>query len=274
MSKVAEFSSYVGLVVLISAMVLLSPRATVAACAGTTRWVRSRCQDLVTWRPRTVRQEPRSLPVEVHVGVRRNHHGEVLEPSAPEGVRRATREVWRLGREVLEVGALVLAVIGILLRIAGSLVDVLPPVAVFVGDVGVVVATFLVMQRVIRYYPAELLPSARFPRRSRPVRVAAPPVALRRSGRLNHAIELVALTVVLLELLTWPSQLAMHLAGSGREGAGAQLAVGWASELLWLVAVGWVLTWESRPRAVQVTAEIVQLVRPARPIPVTERQAA
>jgi hypothetical protein len=278
MSRVAEFSSYVGLVVLISALVLLSPRLTVGAFARFTGWVRARVQDLLAWRPRTVRHEPTPLPVEISVGVphrsSQDDH-EVLEQSEPDGVRKAARAAWRTSRELVELGAVALAVIGILLRVAGSLVDVLPPAVVFVADVGVVVATFLVMQRVIRYYPAELLPSVRFPRRLRPVRVAAPVVALRHSGRLDHALQLVALTVVLLELLTWPGQLAMHLAGSRLEGAGAQLAVGWASELLWLVAIAWVLTWESRPRVLQVTAEVVQLTRPTqRAAPVTEQRAA
>lgn len=282
MSRVAEFSSYVGLIVLISALILVSPRATVAVWGALLAWLRGRGQDLHAWRPRTVRQERRSLPVEVHVGpndVHRSPHGELLEPPAPEGVGYAVRELWRIARELLEAGALVLAVTGILLRLAGTLVNQLPPVAVFLGDVGVVVATFLVMRRVIRCFPAELLPSVRFPRSSRPVRVTAPPMAPPRSGRLDHAVQLVALTVVLLELLTWPSQLAGYLTGARLSGAGDQLAVGWAAELLWVVAIAWVLTWDSRPRIVSVTADVVHLLRPisrpiSRPAAPAEQRAA
>ena len=278
MSKVAEFSSYVGLVVLISSLVLISPRATVRVWAGMTGWVRSRFQELRSWRPRTVRLEPPPLPVEIQVGV---PHGqteddrEVLEQAEPEGVRRASRQLWHTSRELVEFGSLALAGIGILLRLAGSFVEVLPPPAVFVGDVGVVVATFLVMQRVIRCYPTDLLPSVRFGRRDRATRVAAPLVTTRESGRLDHAVQLVALTVVLLELLTWPSQLAVHLAGAGLHSTGARVAVGWAAESVWLIIIVWVMTWESRPRVVQVTAEVVQLFRTTpRAVPVTDQQAA
>jgi hypothetical protein len=276
MSKVAEFSSYVGLVVLISALVLLSPRATVRAWAAMTGWVRSRVADLLAWRPRTVRHEPRPLPVEIVVGIPHRQPQddlEVLEQIEPEGVRRASRQLWHTSRELVEFGSLALAVIGILLRVAGSFVDVLPPVAVFVADVGVVVAVFLVMQRVIRLYPTELLP-ARFGGR-RPTRVAAPLVKEHQTGRLDHAVQLVALTVVLLELFTWPSQLAVHLAGTGLDSTWAKVAVGWAAEAVWVLMIVWVMTWESRPRVVQVTADVVQLIRPTpRAVPVPEQQAA
>lgn len=265
-----------GLVVLISALVLLSPRATVRAWAATAGWVRSRVVDLLAWRPRTVRHEPRPLPVEIQVGVA---HGqpqddlEVLEQVEPEGVRRASRQLWHTSRELVEFGSLGLAVVGILLRVAGSFVDVLPPAAVFVADVGVVVAVFLVMQRVIRLYPTELLP-ARFGG-SRPTRVAAPLVKERETGRLDHAVQLVALTVVLLELFTWPSQLAVHLAGTGLDSTWAKVAVGWAAEAVWVLIIVWVMTWESRPRVVQVTADVVQLIRPTpRTAAVPEQQAA
>jgi hypothetical protein len=263
MSRVAEFSSYVGLVVLISALVLLSPRLTVGAFARFTGWVRARVQDLLAWRPRTVRHEPTPLPVEISVGVphrsSQDDH-EVLEQSEPDGVRKAARAAWRTSRELVELGAVALAVIGILLRVAGSLVDVLPPAVVFVADVGVVVATFLVMQRVIRYYPAELLPSRLL--RARAARMKAPRVQPQQRGRLDHAVHLVALTVVVLELLTWPSQLAVHLAGAGLNSTGARIAVGWAAEAVWLLVLAWVMTWESRPRVVQAGAGVVQLIRP------------
>lgn len=276
MSRVAEFSSYVGLVVLISALVLLSPRLTVRVWAGTTGWVRGRWQDLVAWRPRTVRQEPRPLPVQIEVGVphRASDEHEVLEQTEPEGVRKASRVVWRTSRELVELGAVALAVIGILLRVAGRFVDVLPPVVVFVADVGVVIATFLVMQRVIRYFPAELLPSRLL--RARTARMKAPRRTPQERGRLDHAVHLVALTVVVLELITWPSQLAVHLAGTRLDGTGAQIAVGWAAEAVWLIIIGWVMTWESRPRVVQAGAEVVQLIRatPRAAAPETEKQAA
>jgi len=243
-TEVAQFSSYIGLVVLISAVVLLAPRATVAAWATFCSWWRSRWQNTRAWRPRTVRAEPRALPVDVRVGARFHRHDpEVLEPEAPEGARRAARQLWWLSREVVEVGAVLLAVVAVLLRSAGSLVDLLPEPAVLAGDLSLVLATFLMMARIIRDYPADLLPSVRFPRRQHPGRVLAVPV--RRRGRLDHALGLVALAVGLLVLLAWPSELGQYLGerrfGSPRAGA----LVAWALELPWLVTLAGVLLRES-----------------------------
>jgi hypothetical protein len=238
MSKIAEFSSYVGLVVLLSAVVLLSPRLTVAAWAGLTGWLRLRWLDVVTWRPRTVRAEPCTVPVDVRIGARfHGHHAEVLEPAAPEGARQAVRRLWWLSREALEVGAVVLAVVAVLLRSAGQLVDLLPEPAVLAGDLLLVLATFLVMERIIRHYPAELLPSVRFPRRAHPGRVRALPVR-RTAGRLDHAVELVGLAVGLLVVLAWPSQLGMYVGELRFGSTQGGVLVGWAFELPWLLTVG------------------------------------
>jgi hypothetical protein len=268
MSKVAEFSRYVGLVVLISAAILLAPRATVAAWAGLTGWIRSRCEDVVAWRPGTMPAEPRTVPVDIRIPARlgRAHpDAELLEHAATGSPREALRELWGLSREVVESGAVALAVGGVLLRWSGGLVEVLPEIAVFTGDLLLVLATFLVMQRVIRHYPAELLPSVRSPRRARASRlpaVAAPSP----SGRLDHAVTLVLQAVVLFVALAWPSELGRELArvfGPG-SGSGTTVVVAWACELPWLLVVCGFLAWRAdRPLSATV-ATVVPLPRPRR----------
>lgn len=255
-SKVAEFSSYVALVVLISTTVLLSPRATVRAWAGFTGWLHSRWQDVVTWRPRTQRAEPAALPVDVRVGaLAHGHDPEVLEPETPEGPRQAAHALWWLSREVLEGGALALAVIAVLLRSAGQLVDLLPEPAVLTGDLLLVLATFVMMQRIIRDYPSELLPSVRFPRRTHPGRT--PTSRVRRKGRLDHALELVVLSVGLLVLLTWPAQLGRYVGELRFGSAEAGVLVAWALELPWLLAVCGCFLREARvPAAVGMLVEL------------------
>ena len=272
MSKVAEFSRYVGLVVLISSAILLAPRATVSAWAGAVSWVRSRWEDVTTWRPRTMRPEPHPVPVDIRIPVRRNWahpEPELLEHTTEGGAKEAVRALWGLSREVLEAGALALAVGGLALRSAGRLVDVLPEVAVFVGDLLLVLATFVVMQRVIRDYPAELLPSVRHPRQARAERVpvvAAPA----RQGRLDHALHLVLIAVSLFVTLAWPGelgrQLARHAFGAGA-APGTTAVVAWACELPWLVVVCWLLVWRAA-RPVPATSGAVV------PLPTARRRAA
>lgn len=280
MSKIAEFSRYVGLVVVLSAAILLAPRATVAAWAGLTGWVRSRWEDVTTWRPRTMRAEPHAVPVEIQIPVRRTRahpEAELLEPQAAESPREAARALWGLGREVLEAGALALAVAGLAVRSAGRLVEVLPEPAVFAGDLLLVLATFVVMQRVIRDYPAHLLPALRHPRRPRPQRV---PAAARpaRAGRLDHALTLSLQTVAVFVTLAWPSELGRELAGTfGPHAApGTAAVVAWACELPWLTVVA---LWLSRRTSPRLSAPLLT-ARPTLTLtvlphdPLTEKLAA
>jgi hypothetical protein len=242
MSQLAQFSRYVGLVVLISAAILLAPRATVAVWAGFTGWARS----VVGWRPgSTSVSEQRTLPVDVRVVVRLTRpHGEVIEGSLPQ---RPVRELWRLTREVLETGAVLLAVVGVALRSLGSTVDLLPEPAVMAADLLLVLATFLVLQRVVRDYPA--LPSRILPiSRSRRIGLS------RSAGRLDHAMSLVVMTAGGFVLLAWPAQLGLHLASLGYgDQALPRLLVSWACELPWLVLVGHVLARQA-PRSIAPVA--------------------
>jgi hypothetical protein len=239
MSQLAQFSRYVGLVVLVSAAILLAPRATVAVWAGFTGWLRS----VVGWRPgTTVRSVQRAVPVDVRVVVRLSHpHGEVIEGSLP---RRPVREVWHLTREVLEAGAVLLALLGVVLRSLGNAVDLLPEQAVLAADLLLVLATFLVLQRVVRDYP--VVPSLGLPMRRRNERVGV----IRSAGRLDHAMSLVVMTAGGFVLLAWPSQLGLHLASLVYgDRPLPRLLIGWACELPWLVVVGHLLA-RREPRGI------------------------
>ena len=255
MSKVAEFSRYVGLVVVISALILLAPRATVSAWAGAVGWLRSRWVDLITWRPRTMRAEPAPVPVHIQIPVRRNGdhpQAELLEHDVSETPRQAALALWGFSREVVEAGALALAVGGVALRAAARVMDVLPGPAVFAGDLLLVLATFLVMQRVIRDYPAHLLPSVLHPRQARPARVPAVSAPVR-VGRVDHALQLVLLSVAMLVALAWPGELGTELARRAFGSAsapGTTAVVAWACELPWLAAVSlFLLRRTDRPAA-------------------------
>ncbi len=260
MSQLAQFSRYVGLVVLIGAAILLAPRATVAVWTGFARRVRS----AAGWRPgTTVRAERRVLPVDVRVVVRLSRpSGEVLEGSAP---HRPFHEVWELSREVLEAGAVVLALVGVVLRSLGSTVDLLPEPAVIAADLLLVLATFLVLRRVVRDYPA--VPSLVLPARRRSGR----PVTARTVGRLDHALSLVVLTAGGFVLLVWPSQLGLHLASAAYgDKPLAGLLVGWACELPWLVVVGHVLARQA-PAGVGTAGRAQEQQPVAVPLPLRPR---
>lgn len=242
MSRVGEFTRYIGLVVLLAALVLLAPRLTVAAWRGAVSGLRARWHRLRRWRPGTVVAEPAEVAVEVRVGEPDARDGEEVLVVERVRTRQAAREVWELSRETVQAGALVLAVTGVALRATSSLVTRLPEPLVLSGDLLLVLGTFLLMQRVIRDYPADLLPSVRayllHPERVRGRRPDTAP------GRARHALEMALLVPGFVALVAWPVEIARFVARAQFTGPRDQVLVVWASELPWLVALAW---WLARP---------------------------
>lgn len=272
MSDVAAFSSYIGLVVLVAALVLLVPRLTVSAWVGLLGFVRSRFHALRHWRPGTVVAEPDVIAVEVSVGDRAaSDPDEVLEQHG----HLQLRELPRLAAEALEGHAVALAVAGLGLRLAGASVDRLPGPAVFAGDILLVLGAFLVMQRTIRDFPEEWLP--RLAALARPTRVrASRPERLR--GRTRHLLEMAVLAPAFGLLLAWPVEIGRAVAEAQFTGPQDRVLVVWACELPWLVALVWFLarpllpTPRRKPRG-RHAAPVVAL-RPRRVVTEQERRAA
>jgi hypothetical protein len=235
--------------VVVCALVLVAPRATVGACAGVVRSVRARWHALRTWRPGTVVATDLLVPVEISVGDRRAADpGEVMQTHGLPRAWTAIRELAGLTREVLESRALALAVAGLALRATSALVAQLPRGAVLAGDLLLVFGAFLVMQRTIRHYPTELLPALR--RAMLPTRVAGR-AQDPRGARLRHLFELAVMAPAFLLLLAWPTEIGRFIAEKQFTGPGTTVITVWACELPWLVAVAWFL---ARP-----------LLRPVRP---------
>ena len=272
MSKVAEFSSYIGLVVVIFALVLLAPRLTVSAWVGLLGSLRSRLHALRHWRPGTVVAEPEQIVVEVSVGDRRTSDpDEVLEQHG----HLHLRELPGLVTEALEGHAVALAVAGLGLRLAGASVDALPGPAVFAGDLLLVLGAFLVMQRTIRDFPEEWLP--RLAALARPHRVAAGREQQVRS-RARHLVEMAVLAPAFGLLLAWPVEIGRAVARAQFTGPQDRVLVVWACELPWLVALVWFLARplipspQRKPRG-RHTAPVVSL-RASHVVMDQERQAA
>ena len=272
MSDVAAFSSYIGLVVLLAALVLLAPRLTVTAWVGLLGTVRRRLHGLRHWRPGTVVAAPEVIAVEVSVGDRRTGDpDEVLEQHG----HLHLRELPRLLAEALEGHAVALAVAGLGLRLAGASVDRLPEPAVFAGDMLLVLGAFLVMQRTIRDFPEEWLP--RLAALARPHRVAAGREQ-RVRGRARHLLEMAVLAPAFGLLLAWPVEIGRAVARAQFTGPQDRVLVVWACELPWLVALVWFLarpllpTPRRRPRG-RHAAHVVAL-RPSRVVAEQEQQAA
>ncbi len=245
MSRVAQFTSYVGLVVLIAALVLLAPRLTVTAWIGLVRSIRTSWHRALTWRPGTTAAEPSDLQVEVTVGDRRaSAPDEVLEADGVPTPLHAVRELWAMAREALEAGALVLAISGLLLRVTSVLVAQLPEPVVLASDLLLVVGTFLVMQRVIRDFPPTLL--AAYLRPS-PERTAALP-GRRIQGRARHSLEMLLLAPGFLALVAWPVEIARFVAEKQFTGPRDTVIVVWACELPWLLGLAWFLARPLLPR--------------------------
>ena len=235
MSDVAAFSSYTGLVVLITALVLLVPRLTVTAWVGLLGSVRSALHRLRHWRPGTVAAAPDAIAVEVAVGDRRaSDPDEVLEQHG----HLHLRELPRLAAQALEGHAAALAVAGLALRLAGASVDALPGPLVFAGDVLLVLGAFLVMRKTIHEFPEEWLP--RLADLVRPTRVRARRAQAVRS-RTRHLLEMVALVPAFALLLAWPVEVGRFVAEAQFTGPQDRVLVVWACELPWLIALVWFL---------------------------------
>ena len=239
MSRLAEFSRYIGLVVLLSAVVLLVPRATVGAWTALTRALRS----LLSWRPGTVVAEPRDLPVEVTVGDRATGlPDEVLEHHGLPRLVHAVQELWAMARETVEAGALALAVAGLVLRATSAVVATLPEPMVLASDLLLVLGAFLLMQRIIRDYPPAVL--APYLRAAR-VRVSAQPVA---RGRARPLLEMLLVAPGFVALLAWPVEIARFVADKQFSGPHETVLVVWACELPWFLALVWFLARPLLPR--------------------------
>ena len=277
MNQVVAFSRYIGLVVVVCALVLLAPRATVGAWGGLIRSLRAGWHGLRTWRPGTVVATEELVEVEISVGDRRAADpGEVMQAHGLPAAWTAAKELAGLTREVLESRALALAVAGLALRATSDLIATLPKAAVLSGDLLLVLGAFLVLQRTIRYYPAELLPALR--RAMLPTRVAGRKQDVR-GGRVRHAFELVVMAPAFLLLLAWPSEIGRFVAEKQFTGPGTTVITVWACELPWLVAVAWFL---ARPllrpvrpayaskHAARPTAPVVRL----RPAPARQERSA
>jgi hypothetical protein len=258
MNQVIAFSRYIGLVVVVCALVLLAPRATVGAWASLVRSARSSWHSVRIWRPGTVPATEQLVPVEISVGDRRTADpGEVMHVHGLPKAWAAARELAGLMRDALEGRALLLAVAGLALRTTSQLVAQLPRAAVLTGDLLLVLGAFLVMQRTIRTYPAELLPVLR--RAMLPLRVTGRP-GVRRGTQLRSMLQLAVMAPAFLLLLAWPGEIGRFIAEKQFTGPGTTVITVWACELPWLVAVAWFL---ARP-----------LLRPLRPAHASKHAAA
>ncbi len=240
MNEVVAFTRMVGLVVVLCALVLLAPRATVGAWAATVRGLRAGWHALRTWRPGTVVAAEHVVPVEVTVvtGRPRGEHDEVMDAGGLPRLVHALRELWSMAVEVLQGSALLLAVTGLAIRLAPSVVGQLPAPVVLGGDLLLVLGAFFVMQRTIQNYPDEWLPALR--RAVLPERIKGREDT-RAGGRLRHIGEMVALAPAFLALLAWPTEIGRFLAEKQFTGPQSTVLVVWACELPWLVAVAWFL---------------------------------
>jgi hypothetical protein len=237
--EVEAFSRWVGLVVAVFAGVLVAPRATAASWGFLRRGLR-----------RVTAEQP-DLPVVVREGVRteparqrghlRHFHGpaphddvEVLDTEAPPRRPRrrpAATSVAAL-TAVVESRAVLLLLSGLLLRFFGDLLAVLPEPAVIVGDLVLVLLTFLVLRHVVYTY----VPVAQV------VEVVAPRVA-RAHAPFDQILRLVLLSVAAVLLVTWPSQVGWQLAqrSFGTDLDQARPVVAWACELPWLLGLAWLV---------------------------------
>ncbi len=258
MNEVAAFSRYIGLVVVLCALVLIAPRATVGAWAALVRSSRATWHALRTWRPGTVVATEELVPVEISVGDRRSADpGEVMHAHGLPRAWAAARELAGLLRDVLEGRALLLAVAGLVLRATSELVAQLPTAVVLGGDVLLVLGAFLVLQRTVRTYPDELLPALR--RAMLPLRVAGR-AEVRRGAKLRSLLQLAVMAPAFLLLLAWPGEIGRFIAEKQFTGPGTTVITVWACELPWLIAVAWFL---ARP-----------LLRPVRPAHASKHAAA
>lgn len=273
MSQLGQFTQYIGLVVVLSALVLLAPRLTVATWSACTRGVRDRWLRARGWRPGTEVAAPNDLPVDVRVGdPRPGDPDEVLEHHGLPHVVHALREVWAMAREALEAGAVALAVAGLTLRTTSAFVEQLPEPVVLASDLLLVLGTFLLMQRIIRDYPAHLLPSALapylLPARVRSTGRAAP--ALR--GRSRRVFEMALLAPGFVAVVAWPVEIARFLAEKQFTGPRDTVMVVWACELPWLVAFAWFLARPLIPR--RQTGRHAAKRRPVAPVVALRRNPA
>lgn len=269
MSQVAQFSRYIGLVVLLSAMALLAPRLTVSAWAGLVRGLQTRWQGARAWRRGTVVAEPAVLPVEVRIGDRRTTDPDEVLDASP-GSRQMLRELWQLLREALEAGAVSLAAVGLLLRSTSALVARLPEPLVLAGDLLLVLGTFLLMQRIIRDYPVDGLPSFRLAHQERAARVRAT-LKDEARGRVRHTLEMLLLVPGFLVLVGWPTEIGRFVADKQFAGPQSTVLVVWACELPWLVGLSWLLARPLFPRRapgrhVREAATVVALSRRQDPV--------
>ena len=120
-----------------------------------------------------------------------------------------------------------------------------------------VLGAFLVMQRTIRTYPAELLPALR--RAMLPLRVTGR-AEVRRGTQVRSLLQLAVMAPAFLLLLAWPGEIGRFIAEKQFTGPGTTVITVWACELPWLVAVAWFL---ARP-----------LLRPLRPVHASKHAAA
>ncbi|MGZ6793371.1 MAG: hypothetical protein ACXVFV_10500, partial [Mycobacteriales bacterium] len=180
--------------------------------------------------------------------------------------RQAVREVWDLSRETVRAGALVLAATGLALRATSALVTRLPEPLVLSADLLLVLGTFLLMQRVIRDYPTELLPAVRELLHPERVRGRRPEGAPRRA---RHALEIALLVPGFAALVAWPVEIGRLVLRAQLTGPRAQVLVVWACELPWLVALAW---WLARPLLPRRTAR-ARHARPARVVPMPQQPA-
>ncbi|MCU1596260.1 MAG: hypothetical protein JWO12_3652 [Frankiales bacterium] len=279
MSAVAQFSRYIGLVVLLASLVLLAPRMTVTTWAGVTRSLRSTWHRARFWRPGTQVAERSDAPVQVTVGERRaSDPDEVLDAEVTPHPWHLVLELWTMAREGLESGAVALALTGLVLRTSSALAASVPEPVVFGSDMLLVLGCFLVMQRVIRDYPAHLLPSALAPYlRPSAERMAKQPQKVVKS-RARHLLEMALLAPGFVVLIGWPAEIGRFLAEKQFTGPQNQVLVVWACELPWFLALAWFLARPLIPRKAAArrvapkTARVVPM--PARATAVEERQAA
>lgn len=279
MSQVAQFSRYIGLVVLLASLVLLAPRLTVSAWTGTTRAVRSSWHRARFWRPGTQAAERTDAPVQVTVGDRQaSEPDEVLDAEATQHPWQVVRELWTMAREGLETCAVALAVTGLLLRTSTAFATSVPEAVVFGSDMLLVLGCFLVMQRVIRDYPPHLLPSALAPYlRPSAARMGRRPEKVVRS-RARHLVEMALLAPGFLVLVGWPAEIGRFVAEKQFTGPQNQVIVVWACELPWFMALVWFLARPLLPRraparhAAPTTARVFTM--PARQVRAEEQQAA
>ncbi len=239
MTQVVAFTRMIGLVVVVCALVLLAPRATVGAWAAAVRSVRAGWHGLRTWRPGTVVATDEVVPVEVRVVARRpdGQHDEVIDAGGLPRLTHAVRELWSMAVELLQGSALALAVTGLAIRLAPGVVGRLPEPVVLAGDLLLVLGAFFVMQRTIATYPDEWLPALR--RAMLPHRVTGRQHDGR--SRTRHLLEMVALAPAFLALLAWPTEIGRFVAEKQFSGPQETVLVVWACELPWLLAVAWFL---------------------------------